>query len=114
MATIREQVGSLVRLHRNQAGLSQAELAEQSDRSLELVGRVERGAVGPSLETLEAFARVLGVEVGDFFRIGPYQVKASDDPLPKFIQTLAELDVADLSWAEELLRVALSRGRRRR
>jgi transcriptional regulator with XRE-family HTH domain len=110
MAGLRERVGLLVRHHRERVGLTQAELAERTARSLELIGRIERGVSAPSFETLEAFAGELGVPVAQFFELDG---TAPDGPLFRIAKRLAQLSEEDLQWAEKLLTVALSRGRSR-
>lgn len=51
---------------RAQRGLSQKELAQMTGRSLALIALIETGDRQPSLETAEAIATALGVEVGVF------------------------------------------------
>lgn len=53
-------LGSKVRQARDEQGLTQAELAQAAGVSPGLIGQVENGRVQPSLQTIEALARVLG------------------------------------------------------
>lgn len=110
MATLREQVGALIRHHRDRAGLTQADLAEKAGIASETVSRIERGSLAPSFETLADFATALGVDVRDFFEIADQAVRERrDDPLMRLIVRLAFCDAADLDWADELLTVALAK-----
>lgn len=110
MTTLRKQVGALVRSQRKSKGLTQDQLAAQAERSPEMVNRIERGVAAPSFETLEAFSRVLRVDVRDFFGAGPYAAGTSkDDPLVRLIERISNLDQTDREWVDQLVAVALRR-----
>lgn len=109
MPSVRAQYGALVKHHRERKGLTQAQLAERTERSLEMIGRIERGNASPSFATIEAIARVLNTPLKDFFSVGEYAVKASDDRLALLMKRLAGLSREDLEWADRLLSVALHR-----
>ncbi len=59
---------------REQTGLSQAELAELAGMNRFGVAKLEQGVREPSWATVQALARALGVEVGEFV--------VPDDPPP--------------------------------
>lgn len=99
----------MVRYHRERSRMTQAQLAEKAGRSFEMVGRIERGDAAPSLETLAALSEALEVPVREFFGVGDYAARLDGDPLAAVVGRLVALDPADLRWAEELLKVALSR-----
>lgn len=108
MPTLRRQVGSLVRRHRERAGLSQAELGERIGKALETVGRIERGQASPSLETLEAISVALQVDVRDLFGAGEFAARTrKEDPLAKLVERVSALSDEDIDWAEQLIALAL-------
>lgn len=110
MSSLEEQVGALVRHHRERANLTQGELAELIDRQVGSVSRIERGESAPSFETLSKMAEVLKVDVRDFFGIGAFAAKdGRDDPLVSVIDRLSHLSDDDVDWADQLLALALSR-----
>lgn len=110
MSTLRVQVGALVRHHRRRVGLSQVQLSEQAGRSIELIGRIERGAAAPSFETLEVFSKILKTPVRDFFGDSAFAVDAGrDDGLSRLLTRIANLDSEDLDWLDRLVSVALNR-----
>ena|SRR3989338_3973685 len=110
MATLREQVGDLIRHHRDRAGLKQAELAEKVGLASETISRIERGAIAPGFDTLSDFATALNVEVRDFFEVGDFAVREGrNDPLVRLVGRLTELSDEDVEWADRLLQLALSR-----
>jgi transcriptional regulator with XRE-family HTH domain len=110
LSELREQVGKLLRHHREKAGLTQQQLADQVGRSVEFMGRVERGAVAPSFETLEAFSKALNVPVRDFFGVGEFAVSSGrDDPLIRIVSKACTLDVPDLEWLDRVIATVLGR-----
>ena len=110
MSTLRRQVGSFIRFHRERAGLSQAELGDKVGKALETIGRIERGKISPSLDTLEAIATALDVEVREFFGAGSVAAKTrKDDPLSKLLDRVVALSDDDLEWANKLIALAMSR-----
>ena len=98
----------MVRHHRERAGMTQAQLAERIDKSVQLVGRIERGAAAPSFETLGQMAAVLNVEVRELFGAGDFAA-GRDGPLAALVNSVAALDQGDLEWLRQLVDVALSR-----
>jgi transcriptional regulator with XRE-family HTH domain len=107
---LRTQVGNLVRHHRERAGLTQAQLAERIDKSVQLIGGIERGASAPSFDTLEAMASTFELQVRDFFGVADYAAGAGqDDPLTRLVQQVSALDTDDLEWVIQLIDLALSR-----
>ncbi|MGE5478141.1 MAG: helix-turn-helix domain-containing protein [Bacteroidales bacterium] len=68
MATeIGKQVGRRIKEIRESRGLTQAQLATLARKSIETISNFERGKVVTSLVTLERLARLLEVQVRDFF-----------------------------------------------
>jgi len=110
MSTLRRQVGLFIKRHRDRAGLSQAELGDRVGKSLETIGRIERGKLSPSLTTLEAIAAALQVEVRELFGAGDFSVKSrKDDPVTKVLDRVLALSDEDAEWVGRLIVVALAR-----
>ena len=116
VSNLKVQVGNLVRHHRETVGITQANLAERTERSVQLIGRIERGDTAPSFETLEAIAGALNVDVRDLFGVGDYAAGQEIDngPLSRLIGKVAKLDADDLEWITSLVELALSRKPSRR
>lgn len=116
MSELRTQVGSLVRHHRESAGLTQAELADRTDRSVQLIGSIERGSSAPSFETLEAIALALDVQVRDLFGVGDFAAGRgrASGALGNLVNRVASLDTDDIEWVVQLVDLALSRKASRR
>lgn len=100
----------MVRHHRERAGLTQSELADRANRSLDTVGKIERGSVAPSFDTLADFSKVLEVPVREFFGVGSYAAEAGrSDPLVRLVDRVSGLDNDDVEWIDRLVTIALAR-----
>jgi len=67
MAELRKHFGKRLQLLRRQAGLTQEQLAEEAQISVDFLSLVERGINAPSFENLEKLAKALGVPVRELF-----------------------------------------------
>ena len=63
-----EKFGAVVRLFREQQGLTQEELAERADVSATYIGFIERGDNVPTLSIILQIASALGVRAIDLLR----------------------------------------------
>ena len=61
-------IGREVRAFRKKLGITVADLAVATDISLGMLSKIENGITSPSLTTLQALSRALGVPVTAFFR----------------------------------------------
>jgi transcriptional regulator with XRE-family HTH domain len=67
MARLEETFGKRVRELRTGIGMTQPQLAEAIDMSVEWVRRIENGGASPSFETITALANALDVRPQDLF-----------------------------------------------
>jgi transcriptional regulator with XRE-family HTH domain len=72
---LRKLFGASLRRCRRSRGLTQAQLAEATDLSLEMIGRLERGLTGPSFETIAALASVLQIAPAVLFGAEPTEME---------------------------------------
>ena len=64
---LQKKLGKRIADLRRSRKLTQEQLAEAIDCSVEFISLVERGVNAPSVASLEKFAKVLKVEVKDLF-----------------------------------------------
>jgi transcriptional regulator with XRE-family HTH domain len=105
---LQQELGRQVRLHRERSGLSQVDLAEAIGRSVQMLGRIERGRSAPSLDTLEEIARVLQTPVRDLFGSGP-----AEEGVGRIVQRLSGLSPDEIDWIDHVVAAALGRPRGR-
>jgi len=67
MADLRKKFGKRLQTLRRQAGLTQEQLAEATQISVDFLSLVERGINAPSFENLEKLAKALGIPVRELF-----------------------------------------------
>ncbi len=67
---IQRQLGQRIASLRKAKKLTQEQLAEALDCSVEFISLVERGVNSPSVSGLEKFAEILKVEVKELFTFG--------------------------------------------
>lgn len=65
---LKQSIGSQVKRYRNSASLTQAELAERVDKSVDTITFLEMGRTLPSIATLSTIANALGVDLADLLR----------------------------------------------
>ncbi|BBS18085.1 helix-turn-helix domain-containing protein [Aeromonas veronii] len=93
-------VGRAIARQRQQAGLTQEQVAEHLDIGMEAVSRMERGIVVPTVVRLAELAQLFDCELADFLR------ETSNRPTEQGIvlsQQLARLDDADRTLLLETL-----------
>jgi transcriptional regulator with XRE-family HTH domain len=67
MAELRKEFGKRLQYFRRHAGLTQEQLAEQAEISVDFLSLVERGINAPSFDSLEKLAKALGISVRELF-----------------------------------------------
>ena len=65
--SLKQRFGKNMAFYRANAKLTQEELAERCDVSVETISHIERGIHGPRFDLLETLAVVLQVEVKQLF-----------------------------------------------
>lgn len=100
---ITEKIGKAIALRRNQAGLTQEQVAEKLNIGNEAVSRLERGVAMITVARLFELANIFGCETADLLLISSPHI---DDQVRYFNQMLSALNQADrqllLSIMEQL------------
>lgn len=104
MLQLKTIFGRQLREARRAKGMTQAALAERIDRSLEMVGRLERGEIAPSFETIERLVSELEVSPGYLFGGEANKMSKGSDLLTAGVEALYQLNEHDLARAVRLLK----------
>lgn len=101
--------GARVKLLRKQAGLTQAQLAEQIDKTTDTVSNIERGFSAPRLSTANAISKALNVEIAELFQFTPSPPgkRAHKDAVERFAKMLLEFDDASITTMLNLVEAAV-------
>src|SRR6202035_4923999 len=84
--------------------LTQAQLAEATDLSLEMIGRLERGLTAPSFDTIAALLKALHVAPVELFGGEPSAITGERrEVLDRIKQMLASSSDRELRRAERVL-----------
>lgn len=104
------QLGAQIRRFRREAGLTQQELADKVETSLDTIGNLERGEYFTSLATLYRISWYLGRSLDELFTWAPRVRKgkaqaAVDDAVAKFRSMLTSTSPVTLAEANQLLAI---------
>ncbi|MDA8781956.1 helix-turn-helix domain-containing protein [Porticoccaceae bacterium] len=68
MARLKVQFGTRLKLLRVERGITQEQLADATDLTIESISNMERGLFGPRFDDLEKIAAALELEVHQLFQ----------------------------------------------
>lgn len=109
---LREAFGTYVKRYRKEKGWTQSVLAEQADISLDMISRLERGTIGPSMETIATLSEVLDVPVAVLFGGAPFSSSKNGEREKRLQQLhliLSEVETEKLEWVSDLLQISLKK-----
>ncbi|NVM23249.1 MAG: helix-turn-helix transcriptional regulator [Desulfobacterales bacterium] len=66
---IRKQLGMRIKTLREQKGWRQEDIQDKTEFSSRYLGRIERGTVNPTLDTLLRLCEIFEVELSELFRL---------------------------------------------
>jgi transcriptional regulator with XRE-family HTH domain len=99
-----------IRRYRKERGMTQSGLAESADLSTDMISRVERGIVRPSLGTVIRISETLEVPLSVLFGgrpLDPEGTMRRERRLLEALQLLTNVETDDLPWIVGLIRSAL-------
>lgn len=94
---VKKSVGYRIRKLREKKDLSQQNMADDLNLSLSAYNKIERGVTDTSVDRLAAIAKILKVEVVDFFQEPTTITKAEDGS--KAIGYATKADIDDINHA---------------
>lgn len=107
MPQLNDRFGNLLAAHRRHAGLTQEELASQSDLSVDTISKLESGKTGASFDTIARLAASLQIDPAALFSD---EIKTEAMSRPAFrnlAAKLARLTDEQLVWIDGLITAAL-------
>ena len=75
MTGIKKKLGMRLFQLRKDAGITQAKLAADTNLSIDLISRIERGERSPSLETIEKITEALNIRPIDLFNFDNEEIR---------------------------------------
>jgi len=85
MADIKKKFGARLFQMRTKAGMTQAQLAEKTNLSIDSISRMERGERAPSFESLEKIAIALKSDPADLLNFKGRELKALSEGGPEIL-----------------------------
>jgi len=85
MADIKRKFGVRLFQLRTKAGMTQAQLAEKANLSIDSISRMERGERAPSFESLEKIAFALKADPVDLLNLRGKELKALSEGRPEVL-----------------------------
>lgn len=100
MRVFHKQLGNKIRVTREAKGISQEELAERSNLSVNQIGRIERAERSPNLTTLLKVCNGLSISVQELLKELPVRHKDEkrQESLSRIVALLGEEDERKLEF----------------
>jgi DNA-binding XRE family transcriptional regulator len=110
---LKRAFGRRVQGFREQNGLTQEQLAEKIDRTVDTVGNIERGATSTQIETAASIARVFRVEIAELFEFeaAPATGRQRRKELTELTGLILDLDDRQFGALAALIRNAITLAR---
>lgn len=86
MGDIKRKFGVRLFQLRSNAGMTQAELAEKANLSIDTISRIERGERAPSFESLERIAGALGADLVQIVNFEGRELEALAECSPEVLE----------------------------
>ncbi|MFF2909777.1 helix-turn-helix domain-containing protein [Paenibacillus sp. NPDC057934] len=109
MSDLKVKIGERLRSFRTDKGLTQEELADRADVHFTYVGKLERGEVNFTIESIENIMNALELPLENIFRfIQPLSEQENDQTLSSIVNLVHNRNLEDQKKALELLKFVLN------
>lgn len=107
MDDLRKRFGRIVAAHRRRMRLTQAQLAERAEVSVDMISKIEIGATGARFHVIQRLSTALGVDPAELFSTSSPTLRAG--PLSELYPTLAGLSNEEQVWIRGVIEAALKK-----
>jgi transcriptional regulator with XRE-family HTH domain len=107
MDDLRKRFGRLLAAHRRRAGLTQGQLAERADISVDMISKIEIGVTGARFPVIERLSSALGIDPAELFTTEVSNSALKNGPMLDLVVTLAGLNREDQVWIKGVVEAAL-------
>lgn len=104
MREIRKLLSARIRELRKASKLTQAQFAELADLSVDEIGKIERGALTPSLETLNRIASGLKISLSELLDFKEKTATERDNEIESLRFYLRTKSPEDIQFISEMMR----------
>jgi len=111
MQDLRKRFGQLVAAHRRRRRMTQEQLAEAAELSVDMISKMEVGATGARFPVIERLAEVLDVDPAEFFTSDVPGGTLKSGAYGAISARLSQLDEPELIWIGGVIAAALDRPR---
>jgi transcriptional regulator with XRE-family HTH domain len=105
---LKDALGRNIKLYRFHHELSQAELAEKADVSVNFISDLERGTKWPRADTVARIAQALGVPASDLFKEEEATPDKAKDIMTQFSNDMSRTVIKALDTVQEQYAAYLS------
>lgn len=109
---ISQKIGQSIAKHRKMIGMTQAELAERLDLSLDAVSRLERGNIGLSVVRLFELAEIFSCETIDLLAEGSHRPRDMSKKIEQLLDQVGSVERLKLLSILEQMVEMLNKGTR--
>lgn len=102
-------LGERIRTLRKNAGLTQEELAEKANVSVNFIGNAERGESAASVKTLRRIVKAVGVNLKELFDFPDEDVNEMKDEITALLNS-KEWEIEELQLVRNLVRMMGEKG----
>jgi transcriptional regulator with XRE-family HTH domain len=107
MQDLRRRFGQLVKAHRQRVGLTQGELAERADISVNMIAKIEGATSGARFAVIEKIADALEIDAAELFTMELPRGRLRRKELLDITSRLALLTDDELVWIRGVIEAAL-------
>ena len=106
---LRTLFGANLKATRRSRDITQAELAEKIDKSVNLVSQIERGTNAPSFDTIVLICNELNIAPELLFKGWSMVDKGESGKFLSIQRKLSKLSIGELNWIEGILESVLEK-----